>query len=226
MNLQERLFALQDPGYRTFHSRLIPTVDPGTVIGVRVPDLRKLAKELSKSSDREPFFRQLPHRYYEENCLHGFLIEMIRDFDSCIAELERFLPYVDNWATCDLMSPKILGSDPVRLLPVLQRWILSDHPYTIRFGLLCLMRHFLDQAFRADYLDWVASLRSEEYYVNMMIAWFFAEALVKQYDAALPVLLEHRLSVWTHNKAIQKARESFRISPEQKAYLNTLKRKA
>ena len=225
MTLHDQLFALQDLEYRAFHSRLMPTVDPETIIGVRTPELRKLARGFAREPEAAAFLQTLPHRYYEENNLHGFLIETIKDFDQCIGALDAFLPYVDNWATCDLMSPKVLKQDLPRLLTHIRRWMASGHVYTIRFGMEMLMRYYLDEAFRPEYLDWVAAVHSEEYYVNMMIAWFFAEALAKQYDAALPYLLKHRLDVWTHNKALQKARESYRITPEQKAYLKTLKRR-
>lgn len=223
MKIQEQLFALQDTKYRDFNSRLLPTVAPETIIGVRVPALRKLAKELGKTPEAEAFLRELPHVYYEENCIHGFLIEQIRDFSQCVAALNVFLPYVDNWGTCDSMSPKALKKEPELLLEHIRRWLASGHTYTIRFGILCLMRHFLDENFRTDNLERVAAIRSEEYYVNMMIAWYFAEALAKQYGAALPYLQERKLAVWTHNKAIQKARESYRITAEQKEYLKSLK---
>ena len=222
MNLQEQLFDLQDPGYRAFQSKLIPTVDPKRVIGVRVPELRKLAKSM-EGEETAVFLNQLPHTYYEEDCLHGFLIEKIKDPKTCLEELNRFLPWVDNWATCDMMSPKCLNNNLPALLQQIQIWIASDHVYTVRFGVLCLMRHFLGEHFSPVYLDWAAELRSEECYVNMMIAWFFAEALVKQYDTTIGYLEANRLPVWTHNKAIQKARESYRVTPEQKTYLNTLK---
>jgi len=225
MKLQERLFALQDPVYRSFQSKLIPTVNPERVIGVRVPDLRKLAKSLDEG-EAAAFMDQLPHAYYEENCLHGFLIEKIKDPVLCLEALDKFLPWVDNWATCDMTSPKCLKKDLPALLHHIQSWIASDQIYTIRFGLLCLMRHFLDENYRSEYLDWGAELRSEEYYVNMMIAWFFAEALVKQYGTTIGYLEANRLPIWTHNKVIQKARESYRISEEQKGYLKTLKRPA
>ena len=222
MNLQEQLFSLQDLNYRDFHSRLVPTVDPERIIGVRVPALRKLTRSLDRESQQR-ILSSLPHFYYEENCLHGFLIEQIRDYDGCVAALNEFLPHVYNWATCDMTSPKALGTNLSRLWTQCQVWIASDHIYTIRFGILSLRRHCLDDSFREEALELVADLRSEEYYVNMARAWYFAEALAKQYDAALPYLLNHRLDPWTHNKAIQKARESYRISPEQKAYLKTIK---
>lgn len=222
-NFQQRLFALQDLSYRDFQAKLIPTVDPETVIGIRTPALRKLARELAKREDVQSFLDGLPHQYYDENNLHAFLIEQCKDFDRTVALLDAFLPYVDNWATCDLCSPKVFAKHLPELLPHIMRWTASNQTYTIRFGLEMLMRYYLDGAFQPAYLELAASLRSEEYYVNMMIAWFFATALAKQYDAALPYLAERRLEAWTHNKTIQKAVESNRISPEQKGYLKTLR---
>jgi len=222
--IREQLFALQDSGYKEFQSRLMPTVDPNTVIGVRVPLLRKMAKEFAKTPEAEIFLGQLPHRYYEENCIHGFLIEEMKDFDFCVAALDEFLPYVNNWATCDMMSPKALKQKTAQWLPVVRRWMHSDQTYVIRFGILTLMRLGLEDAFMPEFLEIVSVIRKNEYYVNMMIAWFFAEALVKQYDAALPYLEQNLLDPWTHNKTIQKARESYRIAPDRKAYLATLKR--
>lgn len=222
-NFQQRLFALQDLPYRDFQAKLIPTVDPETVIGIRTPALRKLARELAKGEDVQTFLDSLPHQYYDENNLHAFLIEQCKDFDRTVALLDAFLPYVDNWATCDLCSPKVFAKHLPELLPHIMRWTASNQTYTIRFGLEMLMRYYLDGTFQPAYLELAASLRSEEYYVNMMIAWFFATALAKQYDAALPYLAERRLEAWTHNKTIQKAVESNRISPEQKGYLKTLR---
>ena len=222
-NFQQRLFALQDLSYRDFQAKLIPTVDQETVIGIRTPALRKLARELAKGEDVQSFLDGLPHQYYDENNLHAFLIEQCKDFDRTVALLDAFLPYVDNWATCDLCSPKVFAKHLPELLPHIMRWTASNQTYTIRFGLEMLMRYYLDGAFQPAYLELAASLRSEEYYVNMMIAWFFATALAKQYDAALPYLAERRLEAWTHNKTIQKAVESNRISPEQKGYLITLR---
>ena len=221
--IRARLFELQDLSYRDFQCKLMPTVDPDTVIGVRTPELRKLAKSFSKEPEAEAFLRTLPHRYYEENNLHGFLIETMKDYSQVIAALDAFLPYVDNWATCDLMSPKIFKKHLPELREQIQVWMASSHTYTIRFGIEMLMTFYLDEQFQTEYLDWVADVHSEEYYVNMMIAWYFATALAKQYDAALPYLQEHRLEPWTHNKAIQKAIESYRITDEQKAYLRSLK---
>lgn len=215
--LEERLFSLRDEKYRAFHTRLIPTVDPETVLGIRVPALRKLAGSLQEE-ERESLLTSLPHRYYEENCLHGFLIQQIKDYDRCVAELNRFLPYVDNWAVCDMTAPRALGKELHRLATQCRLWLASGHTYTQRFAILTMMRYLLSES-----LEEVAGLRSQEYYVNMAIAWFFAEGLVKHYDQTLPYLLNHRLSPWIHNKAIQKARESNRISPEQKQYLQTLR---
>lgn len=221
--VQSRLFAMQDLKYRDFQCKLMPTVDPDTVIGVRTPELRKLAHVFSREPEAADFLQNLPHKYYEENNLHGFLIEGMKDYGQVISALDAFLPYVDNWATCDLMRPKIFRKHLPELREQIKRWMASDHVYTIRFGIEMLMTFFLDDQFQPEYLDWVADVRSEEYYVNMMIAWYFATALAKQYDAALPYLQEHRLEPWTHNKTIQKAIESYRITDEQKAYLRSLR---
>lgn len=221
--LREKLFALQDLKYREFNSKLMPTVDPETVIGVRTPDLRKLAKEFAKTPEAVEFMKCLPHEYYEENNVHGFIIETIKDYDEAIAQLEIFLPYIDNWATCDLISPKVFKKHLPELLEKIKEWTKSGETYTVRFGIEMLMSHYLDAEFKAEYLEIPALVKSDEYYVNMMIAWYFATALAKQYDAALPYIENARLDKWTHNKAIQKAVESYRITAEQKAYLKTLK---
>lgn len=223
--IQNRLFELQDLKYRDFQRRLMPTVDPETVIGVRTPEMRKLAKEFSKTPEAMEFLRILPHKYYEENNLHGFLIESIKDYNQTIAAIDAFLPYVDNWATCDLMSPKIFKKHLPELYEKIRTWLKSGQPYTVRFGIGMLMSFYLDENFRPEMLDLVASVKSEEYYVNMMIAWYFATALAKQYAAALPYIRQRRLGRWTHNKAIQKAIESYRISDDVKATLRTLKAK-
>lgn len=225
--VKERLFALRDEAYKQFHSKLMPTIDPDTIIGVRTPLMRKLAKELKRDPyfDEELFMNQLPHAYYEENNLHGFLLEMEKDYDKLIDQIDAFLPYVDNWATCDLMSPKVFKKHPNELLVKIKEWMASDSTYTIRFGIEMLMSYYLDDAFSPEYLLWVADIKSEEYYVNMMIAWYFATALAKQYEHTLPILLEERLDIWTHNKTIQKAVESYRIADDRKQYLRTLKRK-
>lgn len=222
-NLQRQLFARQDLKYQAFHSRLMPTVDPERVIGVRTPALRALAKDFAQSPEAALFLAALPHRYYEENNLHGMLISQMRDYPDTIAALDRFLPYVDNWATCDLLSPKAFYSHPVQLLSKIREWMASPHPYTIRFGIGMLLKFYLDDAFQPEHLAWVAQVHSQEYYVNMMIAWYFATALAKQYDSALPYIQEYRLEPWIHNKTIQKSVESYRISPQKKEYLRTLK---
>ena len=224
--ISEMLFALQDSSYQAFQSKLMPTISPETIIGVRTPLLRKLAKELSGTPQAADFLRALPHDYYEENNLHAFLIEQIRDYDTALAETERFLPYIDNWATCDCFCPKVFAKHLPTLIGPIRRWLDSDRVYTVRYAMGMLMRHYLGDAFRPEYLAWAAEVRSEEYYINMMRAWFFATALAKQPDAALPWLTEQRLDVWTHNKTIQKAVESFRIPPERKQQLRRLRIRA
>ncbi|MBQ4530410.1 MAG: DNA alkylation repair protein [Lachnospiraceae bacterium] len=221
--IEQRLFELEDKKYKEFHSKLMPTVNPDTIIGVRTPAMRKLAKELAKQPEYMEFIHMLPHKYYDENNLHGFLIETIKDYEDCVAAVNEFLPYIDNWATCDLMSPKVFKKHRAELLEQIKVWMCSEHTYTIRYGIGMLMTHFLDEDFKKEYLEWVAEVRSEEYYVNMMIAWYFATALAKQPEETLPYIEEKRLDVWVHNKAIQKAVESYRVSSEQKEYLKTLK---
>ena len=221
--IQERLFELKDEKYRDFNASLIPTVDKSIVIGVRVPALRKLARELKGSPRAAEFMAALPHHYHEENLLQALLINEAKDFGLCIEELETFLPYVDNWAVCDMLGPKALAKDKAGLMEHILRWLDSPHAYTQRFAMCMLMSHFLDQDFKEEYLGLVAGLRSEEYYVRMMQAWYFATALAKQYDSAVKYIEGRRLEGWTHNKSIQKARESFRVSPEHKEYLKTLK---
>lgn len=221
--MQARLFALQDAGYRDFNSRLIPTVDPERVIGVRTPALRSLAKELRGGGQAERFLRELPHFYFEENQLHAFLIASLREFGKAMEAVEEFLPYVDNWATCDQLSPAAFKKDLPALESACVKWLRSDRVYTVRFGIGMLMRHFLDEGFTPACLDLVGGVSSGEYYINMMIAWYFATALAKQYDSALPWLEQRRLGQWVHNKTIQKAVESYRITPEQKDHLRTLR---
>ena len=223
--IREELFRLQDKKYRDFQSKLIPTVDPATVIGVRTPELRRLAKQYVKREDVGDFLSAAPHAYFDENQLHAFLVSEMKDFDRCLDEVDRFLPFVDNWATCDQMSPKVFRKHRQALLPSVRRWIACGETYTVRFGIGMLMEHFLGEDFDPAYPALVAAVRSEEYYVRMMIAWYFATALAKQYDAAVPYIENVRLDTWTHNKTIQKAIESDRISAEQKAYLRTLKRR-
>ncbi|MBQ2801215.1 MAG: DNA alkylation repair protein [Lachnospiraceae bacterium] len=221
--IEGRLFALEDKKYKEFHSKLMPTINQDTIIGVRTPAMRKLAKELAKQPEYMAYIHMLPHNYYDENNLHGFLIEAIKDYEECVSAVNEFLPYVDNWATCDSMSPKVFKKHRPELLEQIKIWMASEHTYTIRYGIGMLMTHFLDENFEKEYLEWVARIRSEEYYVNMMIAWYFATALAKQPEATLPYIEQKRLDVWTHNKAIQKAVESFRVTKEQKEYLRTLR---
>ena len=217
--IKERLFELQDVKYRDFQAKLIPTVKPETIIGVRTPELRKYAKELLAREDVTEFLDDLPHAYFDENQLHAFILSAGKDFTLCMNEINRFLPFVDNWATCDQMSPKIFKKHRKELADQIKKWIHSDQTYVTRFGIGMLMEHFLDEDFDPAYPEMVALIRSEEYYVNMMIAWYFATALAKQYETILPYIEEKRLDPWTHNKAIQKAIESYRITAEQKDYL-------
>ena len=221
--IEQQLKSLADEKYRNMQVTIIPTVAPETIIGVRTPELRKIAKELAKRSDVSDFLSDLPHKYFEENQLHAFVLSEMKDFDSCIRYVDAFLPYVDNWATCDQMSPKIFKKHKKELLSWIDIWISSKETYTVRFAIGMLMEHFLDEDFDPAYPKMVSKVRSEEYYVNMMIAWYFATALAKQYDSILPYIEKKKLSDWTHNKAIQKSVESYRITDEQKAYLKTLK---
>jgi len=226
MNLNEiraELFKMQDMTYRDFNSKLIPTVDKESMIGIRTPDLRKYAKQLGKSSDVIEFLQTLPHKYFDENQLHAFIISEIKDFKNCIDEINRFLPYIDNWATCDQLSPKVFKKYHNELFEYIKDWLKSDKVYTLRFGIGMLMEHFLDEDFDILYPETVSKIRSGEYYVNMMIAWYFATALAKRYESVLPFIENRRLDIWTHNKAIQKAVESLRISDEKKEYLKNLK---
>lgn len=223
MDLRDELLALQDPAYGDFQAKLTPGIPRELFIGVRVPEARKLAKRAIKEPAAAEFLQELPHAYFDENMLHGLLLSEIKDYDTCITEVDRFLPYVDNWAVCDIMSPKIFQKHKAQLLGKIKEWAASEHTYTCRFGLEMLMTHFLDGDFQPEYLVIPADVHSEEYYLRMMQAWFFATALAKQWEASLPYLEQQRLDPWVHNKTIQKARESYRITPEQKAYLKTLK---
>ncbi len=220
--LQSHLMSIQDLEYRAFQSKLMPTIPKQKIIGIRTPLLRQLAKKIRHTDLATEFLSTLPHRYYEEDNLHAFLIEQISNFEDCIAALERFLPYIDNWATCDSLSPPILRAHHSQLLPCLSQWLNSSHPYTIRFAIKMLMNEFLEEDFSPSYLLTVASVKSDEYYVNMMVAWYFATALAKQYKATLPYLESNRLSDWIHTKTIRKALESYRIPTEHKFYLRTL----
>ena len=214
---------MQDPVYRDFHSNLMPGIDKNTIIGIRTPQLRRFAKQLAQTEEAEQFLRQLPHQYYEENNLHMMLVAQIKDYERCLAEVERFLPYIDNWATCDLPVPKCFGKHKKELITVIRKWILSEKTYIVRYGIGLLLRLYLDADFDPAYLELVTAVRSEEYYVNMMIAWYLATALAKQWEATIPYLEERRLSEWVHRKTIQKAVESYRITKEQKEYLRSLR---
>lgn len=216
MILNEQLFSLRDPDYQKFQAKLIPNINSDSIIGVRTPELRKLAKQIG---DREGFLKALPHTYFEENQLHAFILNDEKDFEKAIADIEAFLPFIDNWATCDQLRPRVFAKNREALLPYIRRWLDSGHVYTIRFGMEMLMCHYLDDHFDLEYPELVASATHEDYYVRMMAAWYFATALAKQYEAVLPYITEQRLEKWTHNKAIQKAVESFRITQEQKAFL-------
>ena len=217
------MFRMRDPDYARLQARIVPTVPAERIIGVRTPALRALAKELYGDRDTEAFLAGVPHRYFDEDQLHAFIISLERDFDRCVAAVEAFLPWIDNWATCDQLSPGVFRKEPERLLPHIRVWIASGKTYPVRFAIGMLMQHFLDARFDVRYPRMVAEVRSGEYYVNMMIAWYFATALAKQYEAVLPFLEEKRLARWVHNKAIQKSVESRRITAEQKAYLKSLK---
>lgn len=219
------LLAMRDEGYAAFQRRLMPTVAPETVIGVRMPKLRAFAKAFGKTEEAKAFLSALPHAYYEENNLHALLVEGLHDYDETVMALDAFLPYVDNWATCDAMHPKAFARHTAALFPQIEAWIATGCTYTVRFGLGMLMTFYLGDAFDERVLPLAAGVRSEEYYVNMMTAWFFATALAKRYDETLPYLTGNALDAWTHNKAIQKAIESYRITDAQKTYLRTLKRK-
>ena len=222
--LEKKLFEMQDLKYRNFHSKLLPGIDKETIIGIRTPVLRKFTKEYAKTPGAELFMQELPHRYYEENNMHMMIASWIKDYEQCLAQVKRFLPYVNNWATCDLPAPKVFAKHKDELLPEIRRWIASDETYTIRYGIGMLMTFYLDEDFRPEYLKMAADVESEEYYVNMMIAWYLATALAKQWDAAIPYLEERKLPEWVHRKTIQKAIESYRITPEQKIYLKTLRK--
>jgi len=223
MTVQEMLFELQDREYAVFQQKLTPTLPLEKFIGVRVPQVRKLAKELAGTQLAKDFISKLPHEYYDENMLHGLLISAIKDYEECVRCFDEFLPYVDNWAVCDIPSPKAFGKNKDKIIDKIREWTASERIYTCRFGMGMLMRFFLDDDFREEYLEIPASVHSEEYYVNMMSAWFYATALAKQWDATIPYITENRLDVWVHNKTIQKACESLRITKNQKEYLKGLK---
>lgn len=224
MSFRDELFALQDTEYADFQAKLTPGIPRDLFIGVRVPLVRTLAKKLFKEQETREFLKELPHKYYDENMLHGLLLSEMKDYDACVEAVDEFLPYVDNWAVCDIMSPKIFKKNKFALLEKIREWSASEKTYTCRFGIEMLMSYFLDEDFKPEYLDIPAMVHSEEYYVQMMVAWFYATALAKQWDATVKYIEDNRLDTWTHNKTIQKARESYRITPEQKEYLLSLKR--
>ena len=221
--IRGELFSMQDLKYRDFQGKLIPMVSSDSMIGVRTPELRKLAKRVGSRDDIVDFLNELPHAFFDENQLHAFVISGIKDYAACLEAVDRFLPWIDNWATCDQMSPKVFHKHRKELLEPIRRWIASNRTYIVRFGTKMLMEHYLDEDFSPEYPEMVAEIRTDEYYVNMMIAWYFATALAKQYEAVLPFIEEHRLDAWTHNRTIQKAAESYRIDPEHKKYLRSMK---
>ena len=223
--IQTRLFELKDEEYKKFHSALIPNIDADLIIGVRTPALKKLAQELKGTEEAKEFLNALPHKYYEENNLHAFLIASECDFEKCLSEVESFLPFIDNWATCDGLSPKVFAKEPKKLGEAILRWLNSEHTYTIRYGIVSLMRWYLKENFKKDHFDLVKSSTNDEYYVKMASAWYFATAMAFRYDETVKLLTENRLDKWTHNKTIQKAVESNRITLAQKQYLKTLRRK-
>lgn len=223
--IQKRLFALADGEYAEFQAKLTPTVEADRFIGVRTPLLRAFAAELSQTPEAEAFLKELPHEFYDENILHALLLERRKNFEECLEKVEQFLPYVDNWAVCDMMRPKVFKKNREALIERVKVWSASEQTYTCRFGIGMLMAHYLDEDFKREYLELPARVTSEEYYVRMMAAWYYATAIAKQWESTIPYIEENRLSVWTHNKTIQKACESYRITPEQKTYLKTLRRK-
>ena len=217
------LLTKQDIKYRDFQAPLFPNLDKSKMIGVRTPELKKLAKELYGKDIANKFIETLPHHYFDENQLHAFLISLIKDYETCLKQVERFLPYIDNWGTCDQLSPKVFAKHKEELIVPIKKWLKSEHTYTVRFAIGLLMQNYLDDSFKEEYMEMVASIKSEEYYINMMIAWYFATALAKQWESAIKYIEDKRLSPWVHNKTIQKAVESYRISDEQKIYLKSLK---
>ena len=223
MTVYERLIACSDEQYKEFQSKLVPNIPKETVLGVRTPDMRRIAREIRGTEEADAFLLELPHRYYEENQVHFFLIAMIKDFDRCVQAVENFLPYVDCWPVCDSSSPKVFTKNHEKLLPLIRKWIGSDHVYTVRFGIRMLMNEFLGDDFKPEYLAWVAGVPGEDYYIRMMVAWYFATALAKQYDESVVYIEKRRLEPWTHKKAIQKAVESFRVTEAHKEYLKMLR---
>lgn len=223
MTVYERLIACSDEQYKEFQSKLVPNIPKETVLGVRTPDMRRIAKEIRGTEEAEGFLAELPHKFYEENLVHFFLIAMIKDFDQCVQAVETFLPYVDCWPVCDQSTPKVFAKNHEKLLPLIRKWMDSDHVYTARFGIRMLMNEFLGDDFKPEYLAWVAGVPGEDYYIRMMVAWYFATALAKQYDESVVYIEKRRLEPWTHKKAIQKAVESFRVTEAHKEYLKMLR---
>ncbi len=223
MTVSEMLAACASEKYRDFQSKLVPNIPKETILGVKTPDMRRIAKSISGTEEADAFLAELPHKYYEENLVHFFVIAMIRDFDECVEAVETFLPYVDCWPVCDQSSPKAFARNHGKLLPFIQKWIGSEHVYTVRFGIRMLMNEFLGEDFKPEYLDWVAKVDGEDYYIKMMVAWYFATALAKRYDESVVYIEERRLEPWTHKMAIQKAIESYRVSDEHKDYLKTFR---
>ena len=219
MSVYERLISYKDEKYREFQSKLVPNIDKETIIGVKTPEMRKIAKEIFGTEEASIFLETLPHKYYEENLIHFFLISKIKDFDECIKEVERFLPYINCWPVCDQATPLVFRKNHSKLLPLIKKWIGSDHIYTARFGIRMLMNEFLNDDFKEEYLELVSSKSGDDYYLKMMIAWFFATALAKQYDATIKYIENRCLDPWVHLKTIQKAVESYRVSDEHKEYL-------
>ena len=223
MTVLNSLKAQEDKDFKEFQSKLVPNIDPATIIGVRTPQMKQIAKQYFGTKEGDAFLKKLPHKYYEENMVHFFMIAMIKDFDECTAAVEEFLPYIDCWPVCDQSSPKVYKKNHDKLLPFIKKWIGSEHVYTARFGMRMLMNEFLDADFKKEYLKLVADKQGEDYYLKMMIAWYFATALAKQYDAAIIYIEKHKLDPWVHRKAIQKAVESYRVTEEHKNYLKSLK---
>jgi 3-methyladenine DNA glycosylase AlkD len=224
MNIIDELLKINDLEYVSFQSKLIPNINPDTIIGVKTPELKRIAKELYKNNDYENFLNSLPHKYFEENIIHGLLISEFKDYNLCINYIDKFLPYIDNWAVCDQTNPKVFKKHKEEVLIKINEWINSNEIYKIRFGVKTLMSHFLDDDFNKDYLKLPLIIKNDDYYVKMMIAWYYATALAKQYDEAIKIIESNELDIFIHNKTIQKAIESFRVTDEHKKYLRTLKR--
>lgn len=223
MNIKDKLFSLKDDKYKVFQSSLLPNLEKDRIIGVRTPHIKKLAKELVKANLYEEFISDLPHYYYEENNLHAFILMQIKDFDTCISAVNSFLPYIDNWATCDSLRPKVFCTNRTALLVEIKRWLSSELEYTVRYAIEILMIHFLDEEFSVEFLELISRVNTDKYYVHMMVSWYFATALTKQWDQTLPYITQKKLDKATHNKAIQKAIESRLIPIERKEFLKNLK---